>query len=311
MGAMPADRSYVGRYFALVLDQNKKYKAAGLLKTVDGMGIKGELIAQQIGGQPHRVKHINNPAIDPVTAQVGMSMSDDFWQWVANSWNGKHERRNGSIITYDFKLNPVHEYSFTNALILEHQIPTLDSASKEGAYFTVKFQAEEASHKLNPSGGRASSEAVAPAEQKLWHPSNFSFTLGGLEADCKFVAKIDSFTLKQNVKPMACGPDWMYQLEPTSLEVPNIAIYLPMAKAENFLKWHEDYVVKGNNGPEKEKNGAIAFLDPTRTKTLLTIELKRVGMHNCSAEKIDVGQDQIRRLKVELFVEEMTFKYGS
>src|SRR5262249_51654960 len=159
-----------------------------------------------------------------------------------------------------------------------------------------------ASHKLNPSGGRASTEAVAPTDQKLWHPSNFRFTLSGLEADCKFVAKIDAFTLKQNVKQMTTGPDWMYQLEPTSLEIPNISLYVPMAKAQGFLAWHEDYVVKGNNGPDKEKNGGIEFLDPTRKTTLLTIELKRVGMHNCQAEKIDVGQDQIRRLKVDLFV---------
>jgi phage tail-like protein len=295
-------RSSVSRYFSLVLDG---YEPAGFLRSVDGGGIKGELIAQQVGGQPYRVKHINNPLIEPVTVQVGMAMSDSFYEWVKLSWAGECQRRNGSIITADFKRKAVHELQFTEALVLETTIPTLDAASKEAAYMTVKFQAETAKHVVPPDD--TTIQAVAPTKQKLWHSSNFGLELDGIDA--RAVSKIDSFTVKQNVKPMTCGPDWMYQIEPTSLEYPNLTVYLSQAHADDFMAWHEDFVVAGNNRAEKEKTGSIIFLNSNRTKELLRVNLNGVGIVNLVAEKADVGTESIRRFKAELYVEEMQFEY--
>jgi phage tail-like protein len=272
---------------------------------VDGGGIKGELIAQQVGGQPYRVKHINNPIIDPVTVQVGMGMSDKFYEWVQKSWAGEVQRRNGSIVTADFKRKIVHEYQFTEALVLETTIPTLDAASKEGAYMTVKFQAETAKH-LQPADG-VTIDALAGTDQKMWSPSNFLVEIDGV--DCTAVSKVDSFTVKQNVKPMSCGPDWMYQIEPTSLEFPNLTFYLSQAHAAGFFAWHDDFVIAGNNNPEAEKTGAIVMLNSNRTKELLRINLRNVGIVNIVNEKADVAQDAIRRVKVEMYVEEMEFAY--
>ena len=295
-------RSSVARYFSLVLDGQQ---SVGFLKTVDGGGIKGELIAQQIGGQPYRVKHINNPIIEPVTVQVGMGMSAAFYEWVAASWRGEVERRNGSIISADYQRKAVHEWQFTEALILETTIPTLDGNSKEAAYMTVKFQAETAKN-IKPAEG-VTVEATADNVQKQWGCNNFRVEIDGV--DCKGVAKIDSFTVKQNVKPMACGPDWMYQIEPTSLEVPNLTFYLSMATADDFFDWHEDFVINGNNKPEHEKLGSIIMTNPARNKDLLTINLNALGIVNIVAEKADVTQDAIRRVKVEMYCEEMTFEY--
>jgi ribosomal protein L28 len=295
-------RSSVSRYFSLVLDG---HESAGFLKSVEGGGIKGELIAQQVGGQPYRVKHINNPIIEPVTVQVGMEMSEPLYDWIRKSWAGECKRNSGSILTADFYRQVVHEYQFTQALVLETTIPTLDAASKEGAYMTVKFQPETATHSI-PKGGSVIS-AIAPARQKLWHPSDFRLEIDGL--NCAAVSKIESFTVKQNVKPMACGPDWMYQIEPTSLEFPNLTVLLSQAHAGDFVAWHEDFVISGNNRAEKEKTGAIVLLNRNRTKELLRINLKSVGIVNVVPEKVDVTTDAIRRVKAELYVEEMEFEY--
>ncbi len=297
-------RSYVGRYFALVLDG---YEPAGYLKSIEGGGIKGEMFAQQLGGQPWRVKHINNPTIEPITVQVPFSMSSSFKDWVKKSWDGEVERRSGSIITYDFDFKPVHEWSFTDALILETTVPTLDATSRDPAYITVKFQAETAQHKFEPGGSKV--QVVSPPTQTKWLPCNFNLAIDGL--DVKRVGKIDTFTLKQNVKPMTCGPDWMYQIEPTSLEYPNLTVYVSLISAKPWFDWHKEFVVDGKNKPANEKTGAITLLDSTLQETLLTINLNHVGIVNIVNEKADTGQDQVKRAKVELYVEEMEFVYGS
>ncbi len=295
-------RSYVSRYFALVLDG---YENAGFLRSVDGGAIKGELIAQQVGGQPYRVKHINNPIIEPVSVQVGMAMSNKFYDWVKKSWAGEVERRNGAIVTADFQRKIVHEFQFTEALVLETTIPALDAAAKDPAYMTVKFQAETATHVEPPSGQVVS--ALSPGEQKNWLPSNFRVEIDGL--DCSGINKVDSFTVKQNVKQMACGPDWMYQLEPTSLEFPNLTFYMAESRAGDFFQWHNDFVINGNNRHDFEKTGAIILLNSARNKELLRINLNAIGIVSIASEKADVQQDAIRRVKVEAYVEEMAFEY--
>jgi phage tail-like protein len=303
--ANPAtSRSFVGRYFQLVLDG---FEPAGYVRSVEGGGFKGELLAQQVGGQAYRVKGIHNPTIEPVTISVGMSMSKDFWDWVSKSWSGEVQRMNGSIITYDHNFKVVYEYEFKEALILETTIPALDASSKEVAFMTVKFQPEHAEHKWDPGGEHM--PAKHPASQKLWLPCNFRLEVDGL--DVKKVFKIDSFTVKQNVKPMTCGPHWRYQIEPTSLEYPNLSVTFSMAAAEPWFAWHKDFVAHGKNGPDNEKTGAITLLSTNLEQELLTVDLKALGIVNIALEKSDAaGQDTIRRVKAELYCEEMNFTYG-
>jgi hypothetical protein len=294
------NRSFVGRYFALSFDNQSD--APGYLKSIEGGSIKGELLAQQIGGQPFRIKHVNNPMVEPVTVQVPLSMSDDLFEWVRKSWRGEVERRSGSITSYDFNHKPVHEWGFQEALILETTVPALDAQSRDPGYITVKFQAETAEHKYEPGGSKI--QVKAPPSQTKWLHSNFRLELGSL--DCTRIHKIDAFTVKQNAKPMACGSDWMYQIEPTSLEYPNLTVYVSMISAKTWFDWHKEFVVMGKNKPENELTGSITFLDSTLKEELLTINLMSVGIVNITAEKSDAsGQDQVKRAKVELYVEEM------
>src|SRR5215468_7192820 len=103
MKDMPThDRSFVGRFFQLHLNGSD---VAGFVRSVEYGGIKGELLAQPVGGQPWKAKHIHNPTIEPVTVQVGLSMSDAFFDWIAKSWAGEVTRKNGSILTLDYNLN--------------------------------------------------------------------------------------------------------------------------------------------------------------------------------------------------------------
>src|SRR5258708_38537629 len=127
MAANPiTNRSSVGRYFQLTLDDGSD--PAGYVRSAEFGGIKGELLAQQVGGQAYRVKGIHNPTVDPVTVQVGFSMSGNFYQWVAKSWAGECARQNGSIMVYDHNLVPLYEYQFQEALILETTVPALDAS---------------------------------------------------------------------------------------------------------------------------------------------------------------------------------------
>jgi hypothetical protein len=82
-----------------------------------------------------------------------------------------------------------------------------------------------------------------------------------------------------------------------------------MATADDFYDWHEDFVINGNNKPEHEKLGSIIMTNSARNKDLLTVSLNALGIVNIVAEKADVTHDAIRRVKVEMYCEEMSFEY--
>ena len=298
-------RSFVGRYFELVLDGSE---SAGFVASVDYGGIKGELLAQPVGGAPLKVKHVHNPTVEPVTVKMGLSMSKDVFDWIERSWKGECVRKNGSIITYDHDLKQVYEYQFYDALILEMTVPTLDASSKDPFYITLKFQAERAEHKWG-AGGRSAGSRL-PTRQKIITPSNFILEIEGMTIDR--VSKIDQFVVKQNVKPLSCGADWMYQIEPTSLEYPNLTATLSIVNSAEFINWHKDFVIDGNNGPEKEKTGAIVMLAQDMSTELMTVTLKQMGICNLALEKADAGgADAFARVKVDLYCEEMELKWES
>ena len=297
-------RSFVGRYYELVLDGDE---SVGFVSSVDYGGIKGELLAQPVGGHAYKVKHVHNPTIEPITVKVGMTMSKAFFDWIEKSWAGEVMRKNGSIITYDHDLKPVYEFQFFEALILETTIPALDGSSKDAFYITVKFQPERAEHKSESSGSRRT--ARLPPRQKAYSPANFVVDIEGLEV--KRVNKVEQFVVKQNVKPVTTGADWMYQLEPTGLEYPNLTLTFSMVNAESWIKWHREFILDGTNTRTKEKTGSITLLSTDLKKELFEIDLRALGIVNLVTEKSDnsAQTDVVRRVKAELYCEEMQFKF--
>jgi phage tail-like protein len=298
MNAMPI-RSYVSRFFALDLD----HEMVGWLSSVEGGSVKAEVITQSVGGEMQRTKHLAIPSYEAISVKVGMSMSKSFYQWIRDSWDGKITRKNGSVFSLDHDLTVQHEQSFSRALVTETTLPALDGSSKEPGYMTVKFQPEESKHKV--ASGRKL-QANFSQTQKQWLPANFSIDIDGL--DCTRVNKIESLTIKQDVKRLEVGSKRLYELEPTKIEFPNLVVTFPLSNAASWIAWHEDFVIKGNNSGDKEKQASINLLTPKREE-LLTITCTGLGIHNLTIDKGDSGTDSVRRVKAEMYCETMALTY--
>jgi hypothetical protein len=65
-------------------------------------------------------------------------------------------------------------------------------------------------------------------------------------------------------------------------------------------------VMKGNAGDNNEKAGTLEFLDPTLKVSLLTIYFNHLGIFGFSPEKTDTNVDGIRRVKIEMYCEQIT-----
>jgi len=276
------------------------------IKSVEGGTVKGSIIEEQIGPDFTKFKHLATVEVEPISLQLGLGVSKSILNWIQASWTHHFERKNGSIIHADHKYDAVYEQEFMNALVAETTFPALDGSEKGPAYLTVKLHPE--SLWIKKTGG--SLRSILTPKQKLWSPSNFRFWIDGI--DTSRIAKIDSFSVKQKIKPLYFGSKRHPELEPTGLEYSNITLYTSLAHADDFIKWHQQFVVEGDKDPNQEREGEIQYLDPRGDdkEPLMSLKLHNLGIYSLTIEKSEANADSIKRCKIELYVERMELWHG-
>ena len=277
--------------------------SVGFLKSVVGGGVTAEVISESAGPSYFTKKHLGPIKYEEFTVRIGPSMNLAIFDWIAASWQMNYSRKSGSIISADYKLEAQSERQFSNALITETTIPAMDSSAKEPAYLTIKFQPEVVQYKK--AAGKVSG-AIGRSDQTLWLPSNFRLVIAGL--DCTRVTKIDSFTIKQTLANDDVGHARDAESKPGRLDFPNLKISLFEASAQTWIDWHDDFVIKGNNGESSEKNGSLALLSPDRTTELGRINFFNLGIFKLAFDDSGAA-DAINRVTAELYCERMEFQY--
>jgi hypothetical protein len=290
--------AYTAGHFELSIDGAK---TTAYLKSLDGGFMGHSVVDEAIGTENKRIKHSAVADVEPISFEIGMSGSASVLQWIQDSWNKDYQSRSGQINHANFNMEKVFEHEFSDALITETTFPTLDGGSKEAAYLKVKFQPKAVASK-KCSGDRLT--PVGGGKQKQWLCSAFRFNIDGID-DARYVNKIDSFTIKQNVKKLYIGRHRELDIAPTKIDFPNITGTISLEKADGILDWYEQYVVKGKKDPAAQKSGSLEFLSPDRGQTLFRITMFHMGILKAQVQQSTANSDQIKRVKFELYVSDM------
>lgn len=289
-------RAYVAGSYALELDG----QFVDFLRSTEGGFPRGEVVTTQMGPGKIPKKSLGQVKYQDIVIQCDPVMPKPLFDWIAAGLTMNDIRKTGAIITADFNRAEQSRLQFNNALITEFSIPACDAASKESGYLIVKFSPEV----TTPLAGKGSMLPAVGAKQKSWATSNFRLTIPGL--DCSRVSRIEALAIKQTIAQDQFGQARVAQKEPAKLEFPNLVISLAEASAGTFYAWFQAMVVKGETGENNEKFGTLELLDPTLQGTLLTINFHHLGIFGFSPEKSDSNADTIRRVKVEMYCEQIT-----
>lgn len=305
-------RSFAAGNFFLNLDGAK----AGFLRSAEGGGATSDVVVEQPGTDGFSRKHIANVKFEDIAMQIGFGMSRTVYDWIAASWTRSFQRKDGSIVAGDFRMRTLNERRFFDALITEVTIPACDGESKDAAYLTLKIAPERTT--LAKGGPALTPEPPQPR----WLPANFRLTIDGL--DTTRVSKIDSFAVKQKIAANAVGETRDFEREPGTIEFPNLRIELADASAQTWIDWHEDFVIRGNAGQDKERNGTLELLSADLRTVLVRIRFFNLGILSVGPAKAlpnpcqsgcptDHDDDAVRRAlgktQAELYVERMEFEY--
>jgi len=304
-------RPFTGGQFLLELDGNP----VGFLTSIDGGQFKSDEVKYQTGQEAYLnlvTKYPGKPKYDDITITVGMANSHDFWHWIKQTVENKPERRHGAIVVYDYKHRERQRREIFGALIAEVGFPALDASAKAAATMTVKFSPERLRYKegdLSHRGG-VSYKKDELTKQKLWLTSNFNFSLERFKGDESLKnAKIEAFTIKQNVVSNPIGRMLETHKYSGLVETPNIQVSFPQSQVKPWMEWYEKCVRHGNYIGELT-TGTIEYYASDGETVLMTLHLDNVGITSLEFEKLEAHKEGIAKVKVSLYVESMRLQKG-
>jgi hypothetical protein len=301
--ALDKNRAFAAAHFALELGGINN----GLIKSIEGGGLKVDVTTYQQGGSYERWRQIGKPKFEDIKLSIGMSTSAPYYEWVSAFFGGNQDRRDGAILAADFYYKERARREFKFGLIREVTIPGLDASSKDALYMSIALAVESIDYKPGLNGGDLSMGGAQQAA-KYWKASDFKFNLAGFNT--KTVNKIEAITIKQNIIEYHGGGTRGPSKTPSQMDFPNISITLPETDAasmvDRFLK--KGGAVKpiaGSPIPE----GSIEYLSVNKS-VLGTLSFYNAEIINVQPDKADSGSDNIKNVKVELSVEKMKFEYA-
>jgi hypothetical protein len=292
-------RTYSGRTAALELEG----KPCALVDDAAGGDARGEVVTQR-GADGSIHKHLAAVRYEDIVFDVDL---DDvagcpaLHDWIRDTVRGlRGVRRSGALVEVDAAGHERLRLQFTSAVLEEVTFPGLDASSKERAAITLRAAPEQTKRSKGTGAVVPFSKA---GKTKQWLQGSFRLSIDGV--DTKGVAKIDALVVKVRYVAMAAGAARDATKSGGTLEVPNISLAVAEAYADSFYGWHEDFVIRGNSGQDRERNGILEWLAPNASSVLGVLRFYQVGIMQVAPSPI--GAEKVARAQVELYVERMDF----
>jgi len=308
---MTAERGYIGGRFTLELDDKKP---VGFVTSIDGGHFKSDMIQSPVGGRPGQQggdfliqRYPGKPKYDDITITAGMAMSPQFWSWVKATVDNKPERRDGALVTYDFNSKEKLRRTFKRALLAEIGFPACDAAAKSGQLLTVKISPEALEYAEGDNSALKMDQALNELQkQKRWTQSSFKFELGKVGGDAAMSqAKIEAFTIKQNVISNPVGSHLDARKEVGRLELPQLQVSFPESQGKKWFEWFKKTSMEGHH---ETTSGSLSYLAPNTNAVLLQVNFTGVGLLSLDFDKSEGSREGIARIKATLFVEGMSLE---
>src|SRR2546421_1417733 len=274
----------------------------GRVGSVTGGNATADVISEPPGPDHIVKKHLAGVKYEDIEVNCGTGMSRVVYDWIAATLKGTFQRKNGSIIVANHEGTALRTLEFTNALITEVDIPAMDARSRDLSFMTVKLTPELT--RFSQGGTKVSKAGDGGA--KKWVSANFRLQIDGL--DCTHVNHIDPFPITLTFESANVGELRDFEKEPLQLNVPHLKVTLSEAFfTPSWYGWHEDFVIKGNNGADKLKNGTLTFLTQDQTEELAHINFFNLGIFRLAQSFSE--EEAIRSVTAEMFCERVELVY--
>jgi hypothetical protein len=288
-------QSYVSGNFALELEG----APAGFVTGVDGGFAFGNVVEESESPEYFIKKHLEDPpGYSDITVEIGAAMSPAVYLWIRDVLDGNFStRKNGAILALNYNNQIVRRVDFSDAHITRVVFPAVNASDKGLA--TIKLTlTPEATFSSTPGGTYKGSTA---AKIKKWNPSNFRFSIKGL--DTTRVSSVDAIDISI---PRTGRPDASCEIcNPVipQINFPSIAFVGAESFAATWFAWHQSFVLAGQHNDADEKSGTLDYLDSTLQNTLFSLNFTGLGITSIASESS--ASETILRVRAEAYAEKI------
>lgn len=278
-------RSYAARGSTLELEG----KAIGTVQSVEGGYAKADVVSMSLGPEDYPLKHIGNIRFEPITVRGDITSLADL---AKKAFDNKPVRANGRVLTMSMTGKSVGGLEFYNAFPTKVAISDLDAANREQCYIELTLSPDST---RRVEGGGA--EARFAAKQERCMRSNFTVKIPGMATNG--VSKVENLSLTRAVAQDNVGEQRIATKSPAKASIPNVVLTVLEGTAKDFWTWYDSFLIKGDNGQEKERTIDVQLMGPDMKTPMLTLQGTGVGM---VAMRPLVGNDNVAKVEVELYV---------
>jgi hypothetical protein len=188
--------------------------------------------------------------------KLGLQFGTPILNWVNAALKGEPMTKSGTLIELDDKNRAKSYLDFANGAIANFVVPGFDGASNTASTFSLEAAITKAT--IRP-GDMAS--VSLPSRQKPFLASNFRLKIDGLStARVRLIAPLSFRRTDRGIVPT------------------DLVVTFPSADVDPWRAWVDDFIVQGNNGQDKEKQGAIEVMAPDLAEVLATLTIKQIGI---------------------------------
>lgn len=279
-------RSYAARGSTLEIDG----KSIGTVQTVEGGYAKADVVSMSLGPEDYPLKHISNVRFEPITVRGDINSLVDL---ARKAFDNKPVRANGRVLTMGMTGKSIGGLEFFNAIPTKVAISDLDGASREQCYIEVTL-APESTRRFEGGGAEA---RFASSKQERCMRSSFKVNIPGMVTNG--VTKVENISLTRAVAQDNVGEQRIATKSPEKASIPNVVLTVVEGTAKDFWTWYDSFLIKGDNGQEKERTIDVQLMGPDMKTPVLTLSGTGVGM---VAMRPLVGNDNLAKVEVELYV---------
>ena len=205
-------------------------------------------------GPPQR--QISSFGYTNLQVKLGLEIGTPILNWINAALKGSPVTKNGTLIELD-DLNRAKSYlDFTNGAISDFIVPGFDASSHIANTFTLEASIGKSTFRPGDN-----TPVQLPNQLKPFLASNFRLKIDGLPT-----ARVRS------IAPLS------FRRTTPGIVPTDLAVTFPNVDVDPWRAWADDFIVKGHNGQDKEKQGAIEVMAPNLADVLATLTIKQIGI---------------------------------
>jgi len=282
-------------------------KIAGTVRSLQlpGYQVEQVVVATGPGGAARLGAHIGISALE---ASWVLSQADALTDWALSLPRATQgQARDGAALVLDLNQTLQRRVEWTEGLITELKLPTLDARSKDLAELAIQWLPGTVSYAKAPGGQKV---ALPAATKTRKAPLASSFRVQGLPFDGSGISRVQLPTVKAKLTETPPGQTRLPARGYAQVDLGELRLEFSARTREAVLAWVQKVIANGQIADSEYLGLSIELLDVALKKVLVTVQLAGCALLSYEESRLDGNQDQLATVALRFAVGKLDLKFA-